>query len=96
MLTTSCQKGNTQVVLQKISFSSEKLNQAVGDQVHLTPLFTPSVFSSIDVTWTTTDDAVVSIMPGQATVVCKKPGTAWITVKDKNSATSGKCEIVVN
>ncbi|QKJ30387.1 Ig-like domain-containing protein [Mucilaginibacter mali] len=95
LLTTACQKASTQVVLQTIKFQSETLNRAVGDNLQLTPIFTPSVFSSIDVVWSTSNDAVLTIQPDH-TIHANKAGSAWITVKDKNSATAGKCLIIVN
>ncbi len=95
LLTTACQKASTQVVLQTIKFQSETLTVSANTDIQLTPVFTPSIFSSIDVVWTTTDGAVLTIHPDH-TIHANKAGSAWITVKDKNSATAGKCLIIVN
>lgn len=94
LFTTSCTKSTTQVVLQKISFTPETLTVKSGTTVQLAPVFTPAVFSNIDVVWTSTN-ANTAYVSSTGDVSTFAPGTAWVSVKDKNSATAGKCLIIV-
>lgn len=82
------------MVLQTISFTPETLTVKSGAVVGLKPVFKPAVFSNIDVVWSSTDLSTAYVdNKGEVTLV--KPGSAWVTVKDKNSATAGKCLIIV-
>ncbi|MES2274951.1 MAG: hypothetical protein V4592_02935 [Bacteroidota bacterium] len=101
LLTSSCVKNGADLVLQTIELKPETLTVAFSTPapaptapgMQLTPVFTPSVFSTIAVEWTSTDNSVVTVSNGWITP--KKVGTAWISIKDKNSATTGKCLIIV-
>lgn len=90
----SCQKADLQNVLQSISFQTETLNVKVGDSQTLSPVFTPSEFSTMPVVWSTGDASVVSV--SQTGVIhASAVGSTWISVKDKNGSTKGKLVVVV-
>ncbi len=89
-----CTKENPQVVLQKIAVTPDTLTITTGNNLQLVPVFTPSLFSSIPVVWSSADASIASVA-ADGTLNAIKPGIVWITVKDKNSATSGKCYVVV-
>lgn len=92
----SCTKSDTGVVLQSIYFSDHDTLVTInpGATMQLTPLFKPAVFNGIPVEFTSSDPAVVTVLPsGQVSAINR--GKAWVTVKDQNSATAGKCHIVV-
>jgi uncharacterized protein YjdB len=92
---SGCGKNGAQVVLQAIELP-EKITVSVSNNTGtpLSPVFTPAVFSSIPVVWSTTDNSVVTVMQ-DGTIYGLKPGTAWVKIKDKNSATTGKCLVTV-
>lgn len=83
-----------QVVLQSISFTPDTLKITAGRSVQLSPVFAPAVFSSIGVDWKSTDESVATISSG-GYLAAKKAGKTWVSIKDKNSATVGKCYIIV-
>lgn len=91
---SGCVGGNAQVVLQTISFAPETLQVNAGNSKQLNPIFNPTVFSSIAVEWSSTDGTVATIS-STGYLYALKPGTTWIKIKDKNSATWGKCMVVV-
>ncbi|WP_170113616.1 Ig-like domain-containing protein [Mucilaginibacter yixingensis] len=90
----SCQKADLQSVLQSISFNDQTLNLKVGDTQTLKPVFTPDSFSTLPVVWSTGDESVVTVSQ-TGIIYATSPGTTWVSVKDKNSATKGKLVIVV-
>ena len=94
ILLTGCVKDTTQVVLQAIAIKPDTVTLEMGSSMTLSPTFTPAVFSSIAVQWASTDTSVVTVSSG-GTILAVKSGTAWVTVKDKNSATSGKVMVVI-
>ena len=94
LITSACTKGGAQVVLQGISFTPETLTVSVNSSTQLTPVFTPNAFSSIPVDWSSTDGSVVSVSSNGSINALNK-GQAWVKIKDKYSATTGKCLVIV-
>jgi uncharacterized protein YjdB len=92
--TSACTKDGAQVVLQSISFDSNTKTVAVGGSQQLTPVFTPSVFSTISVEWVSTDNSIVAVSSNGIIQPLKK-GEAWVKIKDHNSAITGKVLIIV-
>ncbi|GAB3927817.1 Ig-like domain-containing protein [Mucilaginibacter myungsuensis] len=84
----------TEVVLKSISFKSDTLKVEAGRSVQLDPVFAPAVFSSIAVDWKSTDTSVASVT-SDGYLAAKKTGKAWVSIKDKNSATGGKLCVIV-
>ncbi|MBE9666202.1 Ig-like domain-containing protein [Mucilaginibacter boryungensis] len=95
LITSACTKGGAQVVLQGISFTPDTITVSVNCSMQLTPVFTPSVFSSIPVEWSSTDNSVVSVSSNGVLTTNLTKGQAWIKIKDKYSATTGKCLVIV-
>jgi uncharacterized protein YjdB len=94
LLLCSCTTANSDVVLQSISFNPNTANMHVGDVLQLDPEFTPAVFNSIPVVWSTSD-AQIATVDVDGSVEAISPGQVIITVKDQHSATSGECHITV-
>jgi len=94
ILLTGCVKDTTQAVLQTIAIKPDTVTLEMGSSMTLSPTFTPAVFSAIAVDWASTDASVVTVSSG-GTILAVKSGTAWVTIKDKNSATTGKVMVVI-
>ncbi len=94
LLYAGCAKVDSQVVVQSISFTPDTLTIRAGKSIQLSPVFTPSAFSSIPVKWSSADTTVATIS-SQGFLNAVKPGKIWIKIQDKNSATAGKCYIIV-
>lgn len=94
LLSTGCAKSDTGVVLQSISFDDDEITLAPGNQIKLIPTFKPTTFSGIPVVWTSSDPTIITVIP-DGTITALNRGKAWITIQDKNSATSGKCQVTV-
>ena len=90
----SCTKSDPQVVLKTIAIKPDTLTISAGNNLQLVPIFTPSLFSVIPVVWSSADTNVATVT-ADGTLYAVKTGMVWITIKDKNSATSGKCYVVV-
>jgi uncharacterized protein YjdB len=93
-LLVACVKDPTQVVLQTIAIKPDTVTLEMGSSITLNPTFTPAVFNSIPVEWTSNNSSVVTVSYC-GTILAIKSGTAWVTIKDKNSATSGKVMVVI-
>ena len=89
-----CTTNGAQVVLQTISFTPDTITMVAGNSRQLTPVFTPSVFSSIAVDWSSTDGALATVS-SSGLLYAVKPGTVTVKIKDKNSATWGKCVVII-
>jgi uncharacterized protein YjdB len=94
VLFVRCSTNGAQVVLQTISFKPDTVKMWSGNSVQLQPVFKPSVFSGIAVNWSLTDESVASVSP-TGLLYAIQPGQVTVTIKDKNSATAGKCVVIV-
>lgn len=90
----SCTKADTGVVLQGISFKDSAIVMNAGATKQLVPVFKPAVFEDIPVVWTSSDPDMATVTP-DGLLSAINHGTVWITIQDKNSATSGKCFVTI-
>lgn len=62
--------------------------------MQLTPVYEPAAFDGIPVVWTSSDPTTVTVTSG-GFLYAINHGSSWITVKDKNGSTTGKCLVTV-
>lgn len=94
LLFFSCTKTDTGIVLQGISFKDSAIVISAGTTKRLIPVFKPAVFEGIPVVWSSSDPDMATVTPDGLLYAINR-GTVWITIQDKNSATSGKCFVTI-
>ena len=82
------------VVLQGISFKDSAIVVNAGTTTKLIPVFKPADFEGIPVVWSSSDPDMATVTAGGLLYAINR-GTVWVTIQDKNSATSGKCVITI-
>jgi uncharacterized protein (TIGR02145 family) len=79
----------TGVTLNKTSYEMTE-----GDEVNLVAQITPNNATNKNVTWTSSNSTVASVVDGKVTAI--KAGAAMITVKTEDGGKTATCEITVN
>ena len=94
LLLCSCTKSDMGVVLQGISFKDSAIVVNAGTTTKLIPVFKPADFEDIPVVWSSSDPDMATVT-SDGMLYAINHGTVWITIQDKNSATSGKCFVTI-
>lgn len=86
-------------VLNGLSLSDTAVTIYPGQPYHLAANLYPSIFTGSDVVWSSSDEAVAKVVPGEdparAVVTGVAVGKAEITVKTADGAFSGVCTVTV-
>ena len=80
------------IEIQDISFEKSSTAIVKGDSKILTTIITPSKATNKNITWTTSDNSIATVLNGKVTAI--STGTATITAKTSNGKTA-TCNITV-
>ena len=80
------------IEIQDISFEKSSTATVKGDSKILTTIITPSKATNKNITWTTSDNSIATVLNGKVTAI--STGTATITAKTSNGKTA-TCNITV-
>jgi len=94
LLLVGCTKSDTGVLLQGISFQDSVVTVNAGTTIQLIPVFKPVDFTGIPVVWASSDPNMATVTPNGLVYTLNR-GKVWVSIKDKNSSTTGKCHITI-
>ena len=83
-----------EVKVEKITLSEESITMAVGDEYQLTAEVIPSTATNKEVTWSSSNDYVATVVDGKVKAI--KKGTATITVVTKDGGKTARCSVTVS
>ena len=83
-----------EVKVEKITLSEESITMAVGDEYQLTAEVVPSTATNKEVTWSSSNDYVATVVDGKVKAI--KKGTATITVVTKDGGKTARCSVTVS
>ena len=83
-----------EVKVEKITLSEESITMAVGDEYQLTAEVIPSTATNKEVTWSSSNDYVATVVDGKVKAI--KVGSARITVTTRNGGYSASCQVTVS
>ena len=89
----NCTKEPASIQITSVTLNTASLSLTEGDEFLLTATITPDNATNKNVTWSSSDPSVASVVNGKVTAL--KAGTATITVKTEDGDKVASCSLTV-